>query len=97
MINRSIAITHLIVSRAVSAMDDSAARPMPSCGVRSLCPSVRHVRIFFQTSNNFNFFTFFLLSGSQITLDFPYQTAWQYSNVGHGPQTGASNAGGLVE
>jgi len=67
---------------------------MPSCGVRlSVRLSVTFVH---SVKTNKDIFEIFSPLDSQAILIFPYQTAWQYSDIPIGtPLTGASNAGGV--
>jgi len=58
------------------------------------CPSVRPFITFMNSVKTSNrIFKVFSPAGSQTTLVFPYQTAWQYSDGD--PLTAASNAGGI--
>ena len=58
--------------------DAMQARPTSSCGVcLCVCPSVAFVNSV-KTNKHIN--KFFTPSGSQAILDFPYQTAWRYSD-----------------
>jgi len=65
------------------------ARPMPSCSV-CVCLSVMFVH---SVKTNKHIFKIFSPPDSYTILEFPYQTAWQYSNGN--PPNGTSNAGGV--